>query len=35
MFEIEENFKKATIKAEKYQEECNMLKSKLIVVETK
>lgn len=27
--------KQATLKAERLQEECNMLKSKLVVVETK
>lgn len=35
VFVAEERMKQATLKAERLQEECNMLKSKLVVVETK
>jgi hypothetical protein len=35
MFEMEEKMKRAVIKSEKLQEECNMMKSKLIMIETK
>jgi chromosome segregation ATPase len=35
VFVAEERMKQATLKADRLQEECNMLKSKLVVVETK
>jgi hypothetical protein len=35
MYEIEKEGKNAIVKLEKYYEECNMLKSKIILLETK
>jgi hypothetical protein len=35
LLEMEEKMKRASVRAEQLQEECNMLKSKLIIIETK